>query len=855
MIENSLSAWTLFLAIAGIASLAGISVSRWMPWSGPARKVRLPLACGLILGPFLTGLATVLAMRVMPGAQSWMHIAFVCATLSLLCLLSLRKQTEPGVATGGANSGFNHSRLLWLLLALWCLALLVNTVFVPLSQNDSLEYATVGRMLYATRTLDAYPALNSANNLSGFYGPWTHPPLYVSLIYLSSAVQGHANAPGLMRLIAPWFLLCATSGIVALGSLRRPNVGIVAGILFISTPLLFLGADSSLIDALPVAGMVLLLVLLSGLTRHGWGWGAWLGLGLGLSLWSHSQAILFAPLLGACMLLLGGLRRWQVSARDFVVVIAVALVIAGWPYLKNVAIFGTPISDNPAVFALRSLDWQGYFRFARGLDTWPAIVQYGVFKGWFSLQSYGLNFWLMSMGLYIFWSKTVRGNFIATLRNGVDQLAPTVAIIWLAAGLTVAYILGVVLSTLLGIDLMIRNDRYLLVIMPPVVIGAAYGVVELGRTLLHRLTESQRSPWPADIAIAGIWIALTISTTQLVLVGWHYRWREVPPSPSVSILDESVIEETKKERFDRILDYWSAFRTVREMASHVPGDALVLTMRPADMYYSGRTMLSYLDPRLLPVYRETSPVQAVQMLHDMGVQYVHMVDYSLPSLYNSVLQGIMDRPDLSRLEYGYGMTQIYSLRDSGLRKGAQIDITPGKVPWIRSPAIRTVGKNAFGGFKFGQTIMSEQKDSVSTFPLFHRDYSVELITRVGDSSWSGSNKQPNFEVNPGSEYLLDLQLQGRGFVQIWLTQLDAKRNPIDNEMAERDSSIRIGEIALTEQYPAKNFARRFKAIADAKMFQITVEHVGESHLTIGQATLIAFVPDKANHQATPVSDP
>jgi hypothetical protein len=282
---------------------------------------------------------------------------------------------------------------------------------------------------------------------------------------------------------------------------------------------------------------------------------------------------------------------------------------------------------------------------------------------------------------------------------------------------------------------------------------------------------------------------------------------------------------------------------------------LVLTMRPADMYYSGRTMLSYLDPRLLPVYRETSPVQAVQMLHDMGVQYVHMVDYSLPSLYNSVLQGIMDRPDLSRLEYGYGMTQIYSLRDSGLRKGAQIDITPGKVPWIRSPAIRTVGKNAFGGFKFGQTIMSEQKDSVSTFPLFHRDYSVELITRVGDSSWSGSNKQPNFEVNPGSEYLLDLQLQGRGFVQIWLTQLDAKRNPIDNEMAERDSSIRIGEIALTEQYPAKNFARRFKAIADAKMFQITVEHVGESHLTIGQATLIAFVPDKANHQATPVSDP
>ncbi len=838
MIEYSLLAWALFLATTGIASMAGISVSRSMPWSAPARRVHLPLTCGLILGPFLTGLATVMAMLLMPRAQPWIHISLVWAALSFLCLLSLRKLPPHAPVANTDEPDFAGSRLLWLLLGLWCLALVVSAVFMPLSQNDALEYATVGRLLFAERTLEAYPALNSASIASGFYGPWTHPPLYVSLIYLSSAIQGHTNAPGLMRLIAPWFLLCATAGVVALGTLRRPNVGLFAGVLFISTPLLFLGADSSLIDALPVAGMVLLLILLSGLSPMGWASGAWLGLGLGLSLWSHSQAILYIPLLGACLLLIGGVRRWRVWGRDFAVAVAVALVIAGWPYLKNVAIFGSPISDNPPVFALPGLDWQGYFRFARGLDTWPAIVQYGIFKGWFSLESYGVNFWLMTVGLCIFWSQTVRGNFFAAIRNGIHREPPSVAIVWLAAGLTAAYLAGVVLSTLLGIDLMIRNDRYLLVIMPAVAIGAAYGVSELGQSLLRRLTDGPISPWPTDIALAGVWMAMTIAVAQLAFVGWYYRWRDLPPPPVVSILDAPANKVSKAGRFDHILDYWSSFRTVQAMASLVPANALVLTMRPADMYYSGRTMMSYLDPRMLPVYRETSPEQAVRQLQGMGVQYVHLVDYSLPPLYNTALQDVMARPDLSRLEYGFGMTQIYSLRDSGLRPGAQIDITPGLVPWIRTPTVRTVGRKAFGALPMSETSMVAQQESVSTFPLFHRDYSVELETTVAD----GPEDQPTFKVTPDTEYLLDLQLKGRGFVQIWLQQFDARRNPIDTEMIERNRPNRIGEIALTEQYPERRFARRFKVLPEARQFRIIVEHVGQSHLTIKRATLRALEP-------------
>ena len=79
------------------------------------------------------------------------------------------------------------------------MALIVNTAFLPLIQNDSLEYATVGRLLFESAT--CFRILPSTLKQAGpdFYGPWTHPPLYAALIYLSYVFQGNAESPGLMH--------------------------------------------------------------------------------------------------------------------------------------------------------------------------------------------------------------------------------------------------------------------------------------------------------------------------------------------------------------------------------------------------------------------------------------------------------------------------------------------------------------------------------------------------------------------------------------------------------------------------------------------------------------------------------
>ena len=61
--------------------------------------------------------------------------------------------------------------------------MIVFAVFVPLTQNDALEYAMVGRVLFDTRDLLSYPVLSLGAGNFGFYAPWTPAPVCFNDIY------------------------------------------------------------------------------------------------------------------------------------------------------------------------------------------------------------------------------------------------------------------------------------------------------------------------------------------------------------------------------------------------------------------------------------------------------------------------------------------------------------------------------------------------------------------------------------------------------------------------------------------------------------------------------------------------
>lgn len=797
MIVTSFSAWLGMLAMVLLASAAGLGVARLWIWE-PAHGTRaVALWWGFGLGPFLLGLATVLVLWLLPGASHGLHLAVVSGLLTLVAVGVWRcGRMLPQPVTPSGSTGLE--RVLLVMVLAWCVGLMLNTIFIPLSQNDSLEYATVGRILFDARTLLAYPAIHPEQTASGFYGPWTHPPLYVALIYIVNVVQGHADAPGLMRLIAPWCLIAATGLVYGLGATVGRLVGLLSAMVFISTPLLFLGAESALLDSLPVLGFALVIATMVLVRGASWHRSMAVGCALGLALWSHSQAVLFVPLACAALVARHGWLHWQAWLAESAVMVGVAVSLGVWPYARNVIIFGTPISDNPAVFSLPELAWGDYFSIGRGLDTWTAIVQYGWLKGWFALEAYGLAFWLMLLGLLV----------LIAARRRREPLPPLLRV---AAATVGCYLLAILTSTLLGLDLMIKNERYMLVIIPFVALLAGAGVARL---LATRSTTTA----PVALLVCGLGAAQLVS-----LVGYRF-------------IGNGLTLENLGRPLEQTLYGRPEYLVVDYLRKHTPPDALVFSLKPADMYYSGRRMLSYLDPRLLPFYRESDPASALDILRSHGVTYVHIPDYGLPPMVNGPLQAILRDPTWATLIYQSDGNQIYALRDSGLIERATQDLLA--VTWWRSASLVVGGRKALANLYGEPKTIDPSKTSRGGLPLglFHRELSTLLSTGLHGNS-PPLRPSGSIPVEGGAEYELDLELEGSGLVRVWLQSFGAD-GPVSDKAWRSQSRILLTDLTLGGSHPHRSFARRLRMLPEARNVVVTLEHVGTSGLRVRRARLV-----------------
>lgn len=852
MIENSIVAWLGFGCLVALASWTGLQVSRALLWKEAVYRVRIPLAFGLALAPFLAGFAVMVPMVVLRGASHGSHVAVACGLLIVAGVFAKALARPQGKLLCLSEKGFGVY-LLGGYLLLWLLMLGVNAVFLPLLQNDALEYATVGRILFESRDLLSYPAIRPETTSSGFYGPWTHPPLYVALIYLSYVIQGHANEPGLMRLIAPWFLATAVCALIALGRLASRQIGLISGILLISTPLLFLGADSALIDALPVSGMVLLLVALVGLQAQQPRYSLTVGAVVGVVLWTHSQAILFIPLMAAVLLFQNGLLRWRSALSSVSLATGATMLVGGGYYVRNYFLFGSPISDNPAVFALEKLDWNAYFSYARGLDHWVAKVQYGIFKGWFSFEAYGLLFWFGTAGFVFLLATTPFERLKSFILNGTEK-QKDVTQLYTACGVVIAsYFVAVVLSVAVGIDLMVRNERYLLIVTPILGIGGAYGISQIGSFCL-RLIRSATSPAISrDVAFGGIFTACVFLLFQWFLFGFYYRWHyQILLLNNISNEEKLLI--SNGGWFNYILSKWPNICAVRVASTQSPGVSTILALRPADMFYADnkKKMLSYLDPSLNSFYKSNDLKSGIAALRDLGVRYVLLPDYFLPPVYNSQLMEILGNPCLSKLVYSNGTSQLYELSDSGLKAGETKVFDPGVIPWTRTTLLRLGGRKATAAIGLSAEPML-QAESTAYQPLFHRDYSTLLST--GKGKGLSFNRDDNLiEISCG-EHLLSVDVEGEGYVSIWAQIFDDRGIPEQRNSISGKDPIRIGDFSLTPQRSRLNFKRRILISDKSKFIRLGIEHNGKSHMKINRVSLLKLAPDYTNSTSKNIKKP
>lgn len=802
MIEVDFSRLFVF-AIFVVASSAGaIRISQQIPWTTHSASLTSKIA-GLALAPFLLGVATIVALTFAPEQPRQLQAGLVF--LLVLLPLLLRQQGE-----GHAGSRERVTAADCTLALSWGLVasgLMFVAVFIPLTQNDALEYASAARVLFENNWIGAYPALDPIANSEGFFGPWTHPPMYVALIFLTNVLQGGSDAPGLMRLIAPWFAITASLAVFALTRPLGRTTALGASVVFLSTPLLFLGAASALLDALPISAFVLLLLAI---TQSGGSLKArslTLGLLLGLSLWTHSLAILFIPLTMVGIFLFNGLRNFSRWIPEGLLVLAIALLAGGVHYVRNTLLFGAPISDNPAVFALPRLAWDEYFIINRGLDSVMATIQYGILKGWFAFEAFGLSFWGMAVGAILtLWA--IRRSVLPSIYNGSLMLAAENRLPFILLGMLLTYFVGVVASVTLGIDLMIKNERYLLSIQGLIAVLCAIGYFTLSG-IISRAFRNRNLP---TIAAAVLGIALVLQS--LIFVQY-------------SLSKNSLTMRSVGQSFEATLAGVPEYQSIDYLVANTPGDAIILSLKPSDMYFSGRRQIGYLDPRLLPLYDADTIAEGMRVLTDLGVTFVHLPPYGLPPLYNSVLIDILRDRTVTALRFSNSGGQIYELSPSSAASAQTFDITPGSTEWSRESLFELGGRKRLSsvGSSEQQLWESNTSEAASPFGLFQR--SLLTLVRTGTPELVGGA----IETTSASEVGIDLDVAGHGLMTLIAVEYDDAGAP---------TSTPLGTFELSDTYPEMRYSRRFLLAPSTKTVSVVIQQQGQSTLTVKKASVVTY---------------
>src|SRR5690606_29487891 len=127
------------------------------------------------------------------------------------------------------------------------------------------------------------------------------------------------------------------------------------------------------------------------------------------------------------------------------------------------------------------------------------------------------------------------------------------------------------------------------------------------------------------------------------------------------------------------------FYRAQEALNRLPDNAVVLWLRPADMYYAQRQMVSYLDPRLIPAYRERTPEGIARRLEALGVTHIYRPNYSIPPIYRSALMPMLSDARFVSLEFTDGYYDLYKLKreatDSPTAVIERLEVSPDLRTW------------------------------------------------------------------------------------------------------------------------------------------------------------------------------
>jgi len=455
-----------------------------------------------MLGPALIALLLWIGFKIFPSLSQTSYIAAILLPLAAvnvvfrsafrvvvrdvgaLCHYALRHLSLRVIRRNLVASGLFFGATTLFLVTVY------NLLVMPVIASDPLEYASLARLIAEQRSLAGYPLDPSLE--TGFYARSSHPPAYHLMIAWAYFFEpNEIFSSRLFRLIQIHYLF----GIVMVmffAAWRPGKIGYIqaalAILLLLGTPFYISLATAFHIDPVRIPlmflGMVFVYRLLLRLDfsnqpsrslRESIIPAMITGFVVGLGMFTHSIGLLLLFFSTSAYFFL---CRQPLSLRFAIPTIIglTALLIGSGQFVENTIQFGVPLHDTEPVWELESVDHKTDVRFRRDLADTGQRLGNGLFV-WFSNPDlYGQSHWLaLGFGLVFFrsiWRDRASRVYILAMLE-----------FYLIAVVTMA----------VGVDMVIKNIRYMLTVLPFIAYVAAVGVTRAYDSIDKLLAGEPRS--------------------------------------------------------------------------------------------------------------------------------------------------------------------------------------------------------------------------------------------------------------------------------------------------------------------------------------------------------------------------
>jgi hypothetical protein len=434
-------------------------------------------AIALATAPVLVAFIAWLLLRYAPAslphrAYLAIPIAAVAFGAPLLAMAADRmfgvREVAAATPTPVVREGFVLRSIGVLAAAIVVFGILAATalaIIAPVFGNDSLEYASAGRIIAQTRSMAHYPFLDGSVT-GGLVTPWTHPPGHVTLIALAFIFMGgdvtHAEA---VKLLAPYFAIVQALLLIVFASRNGMRAaGFVAAALTLAAPLYFNATIQNGIDPMRLATFAAAVASTWVLLRRPTASNAIIcGLVCGCAGFTHSIGMFtLALILPAYLILDRG--AFAARVRNSAIIAVIGLAFVAPTLLTNLAVFHNPIQDQSPAWLLPQLEYSTHLAIERALETPAQIVTFGLLRGFSEPETFGYAFWAAAaamIGAVIIYARRRQLAPWIFPPNGAEP-DPAVLSLLILGGFFGVLLLSVAAGSLVAV----KNPRYLATILP-----------------------------------------------------------------------------------------------------------------------------------------------------------------------------------------------------------------------------------------------------------------------------------------------------------------------------------------------------------------------------------------------------